>query len=88
MGNAVTVPVAEWIGRRIVSYEEAGQSDSSFKDEAYPEGLEWRCECGFKCYDDGPVTCPLDGKQLHRVNRRIRWGPLPSQVRDVVVEYR
>jgi site-specific DNA-cytosine methylase len=27
MGNAVTVPVAEWIGRRIVSYEQAKQAN-------------------------------------------------------------
>jgi hypothetical protein len=61
----------------------------TFTDEAYPDGMLWRCEkCAYACDDDGPAACPKDGGQLSRVNRRITWGPLPSQKRDVVVEFR
>ena len=61
-----------------------------FRDEAYPDGYGWRCECGdFSCADDEDFKfCPKCGEQLSRVARRISWGPLPAQKRDVVVEFR
>ena len=67
------------------------KSDVGFRDEAYPDGLAWRCaegDCDFATGDDDE-RCPRHpDAYMFRVNRRITWGPLPSESRDVVVENR
>ena len=65
------------------------QSNSDFADEVYPEGMAWRCEVCRNCIENDDDRCEFHPEaSMVRTNRRIRWGPLASMTRDVVVEHR
>jgi hypothetical protein len=76
----------------LVVGAEVLMSQSDMRDEAYPDGSAWRCAadgCDFATESD-ELRCPRHGEryEMYRVNRRITWGPLPRESRNVVVEHR